>query len=67
MPIHTYIDAETGETTQVEMTGAELAEYEANTARALNQLVKDKELSDKKIALFDKLGITEDEAKLLLP
>lgn len=66
MPIHTYIDAETGEATQVEMTGAELAEYEANTAQALEQLAKDKELSDKKIALFDKLGITEDEAALLL-
>ncbi len=66
MPIHTYIDAQTGESTQVEMTGAELKEYEKNTAAALANLAAFKELEQKKSELYSKLGITEDEAKLLL-
>jgi len=66
MPIHTYIDAQTGETTQFEMTGSELAEYEANTAAALAQLAVSKQLEEKKTAVLAKLGLTAEEVAALL-
>ena len=66
MPIHTFIDVETGETTQVEMTGAELAEYEANTAEAQARLAAAEAIEAQKVALYAKLNLTEAEAKLLL-
>lgn len=66
MPIHTYIDAETGETTAVEMTGDELKEYLDNTAKAQAELSHAELIQQQKEALLAKLNITNEEAKLLL-
>ena len=59
-------DHATGETIVREMTSDELAEYEAGLeATAKAEAVKAKAEADK-AALLTKLGITADEAKLLL-
>jgi hypothetical protein len=58
-------NAETGEVIEREMNAKELAQYEADqlafNQRQQNETVKISE----KAALLTKLGITEDEAKLL--
>ena len=59
-------NVETNEITEREMTAAELAQYEIDAqlsaARDQEEAVK----SAEKAALLSKLGISEDEAKLLL-
>lgn len=66
MPKITIHNAETNKITEREMTKEELAQYETDLANW--QIVKDKTISNAnaKKALLEKLGITEDEAKLLL-
>jgi hypothetical protein len=65
-----FHDVETGEITQVDLTSAELAEFKTKEAAA--KKVADKEAQEfadqqaAKAALLTKLGITDDEAKLLL-
>jgi hypothetical protein len=54
---------ETGEITQIELTAAEIAAIEAEAAQA--QLLEETKATEK-TALLAKLGITDDEAKLLL-
>jgi len=66
MPIHTYIDALTGETSAVEMTGDELARYIASENEHNQLLAKEAVIEQKRQALLEKLGITADEAALLL-
>jgi len=72
MSNHTiYIyDHESGLETVREMTDAEQAERDATIAEALVQAAADKAAAEKaatdKTALLAKLGITADEAKLLL-
>lgn len=66
MPLHTYVNALTGETTTVEMTGDELAAYLASEKEHNKLLAKEAIEAAKRTALLEKLGITEDEAKLLL-
>jgi hypothetical protein len=65
-PNITIIDIESGETTTREMNDAEFAQYEADQAaqaeRAAAEAAKDAE----KEALLERLGITAEEAKLLL-
>lgn len=65
-PIITIHNAETDEVISREMTDAEFAEYQANEEieRARLEAIAASEI--KKAALLEKLGITEDEAKLLL-
>lgn len=60
------IDLQTGEETWRDYTPEEIAEVEQAQAEAA---AKAAELAEKEVArktIFDKLGITEDEAKLLL-
>ena len=59
-------NAETGEVTDREMTDLEFSEYQSNQAI---WVAEEKEIATKaaeKEALLAKLGITADEAKLLL-
>jgi hypothetical protein len=65
-----FHDVETGEITKVDLTSDELAELEIKEAAAKEAADKDaQEFADEqaaKAALLTKLGITPDEAKLLL-
>jgi hypothetical protein len=64
--IERIVDAATGKETLRDYTAKEIAEVEKviadNEARALAQSIK----AEAKVALLAKLGITEDEARLLL-
>ena len=66
----TYIerihDISTGEITEREYTATEIAEVETNIAQQLAKAQADAIKAAEKAALFDKLGITADEAALLL-
>lgn len=57
---------ETGEITQRDMTTEELAEFESNKIAAEAKVQLKAEAAVAKAALLAKLGITEEEAKLLL-
>ena len=56
-------NVETGEVTEIELTAAEIAEIE--TAAAIVQANKETKVTEK-AALLAKLGISDNEAKLLL-
>jgi hypothetical protein len=57
---------ETGETESHELNADEMVQWQAAVdATKASQIARD-ERSTKKSALLEKLGITEDEAKLLL-
>ena len=64
------VNCETGEVTERELTADELAQREANAVAAeSDRVAQEAEATQKaaeKAALLAKLGITEDEAKLLL-
>lgn len=66
----TIFNIQTGETTTRNYTVKEIAELEAEAARIdLERLAAEQEAEDKAAAkqvLLDRLGITADEAKLLL-
>ena len=70
MPTKLIVDCSTGVTTEVELTAEEVAEREAMAAEYAAQ--KAQEDADKvtkaaaKAELLDRLGITAEEAKLLL-
>ena len=70
MPTKLIVDCSTGETTEVELTAEEIAEREAMAAEYAAQ--KAQEEADKaakaeaRSQLLDRLGITEQEAQLLL-
>jgi hypothetical protein len=59
-------DCETGETIDREMTNAEFAQYKTDKAIAIAKAQAETEVAEAKAALLERLGITEDEAKLLL-
>jgi hypothetical protein len=63
-------NVETGEVIEIELSPEEVSEFEKVYANSVTQeQIKKAELEAKQIArqaLLDKLGITEDEAKLLL-
>lgn len=59
-------NATTGEVIEREMTEAEIAQDLANQAEAAQREEEARAKAAEKAALFAKLGITEDEAKLLL-
>jgi len=70
MPHKVIVDCSTGETTEVELTAEEIKDMEA-AQKAAEADRKAQELiaatnATAKAALLDRLGITEDEAKLLL-
>ena len=59
-------NSQTGEVIERKMTAEELAQFEADqTAEATRQTTEAQKATEK-AALLSKLGITEDEAKLLL-
>lgn len=57
---------ETGEITEREMTSDEIAQKEADKAVNAIEFEAEATKAAEKAALLKKLGITEDEAKLLL-
>jgi hypothetical protein len=65
-PIIRIHDLETNEVIEREMTNAELAEAEARKAEAEAREAAEATKAAEKAALLAKLGITDDEAKLLL-
>lgn len=65
-PIILIHDVETNEIIEREMNAKELAQYEADQASALARIEAEAAKVAEKAALLAKLGITEDEAKLLL-
>ena len=64
------VDCSTGVVAEVPLTGEELAQREADAqaaaAKAHEDEVAAQAAAEAKAALLTKLGITEDEAKLLL-
>ncbi len=57
---------ETGEVTEIELTAEEIAELSALRAETEAKIAVETQKATDKAALLAKLGITEDEAKLLL-
>jgi hypothetical protein len=70
MPTKIVVDCSTGISTEVELTPEEVLQMEADAAKfAEEQAAAEAEAAAKaaaKAELLAKLGITEDEAKLLL-
>jgi ribosomal protein S11 len=65
-PIIKIHDLSTDEIIDREMNDAEFAQYEADQAEAAAQAAAEAAKAAEKEALLAKLGITADEAKLLL-
>ena len=69
-PTRIEVDCSTGLQRVVDLTDAEIAQLEADAqaaaAKAHEEEVAAQEAAAKKAELLAKLGITEDEAKLLL-
>ncbi len=59
-------DVETGEIIEREMNAQELADHKARIEAKAQELANKKAKALEKAELLGKLGITEDEAKLLL-
>jgi len=59
-------DVTTGEIVNREMSASEIIAYEADLAILQEKIIAEKLKADEKIALLERLGITEDEAKVLL-
>ena len=62
----TIHNVETGEITEREMNAAELAQWQAEQVEHLTRQAAEATKVADKSALLAKLGITEDEARLLL-
>jgi hypothetical protein len=60
------VDVLTGEETWLDLTAEEIAEVDAARTEAAKIEAENKKAQEAKAALLEKLGITEDEAKLLL-
>jgi hypothetical protein len=66
MPLIKIHNAETGEVIEREMNAEELAQLEKDQAEELARREALAQAAAAKAALLEKLGITEEEAKLLL-
>lgn len=66
MPIIKIHNAETGEIIERKMNSEEMAQLAIDEAAAKAQAEAEAQKATQKIALLAKLGITADEAKLLL-
>lgn len=66
MPTITIHNAETGEIETREMNATELKQHEKDVAAAQLKATEEATKATEKAALFEKLGITADEAALLL-
>jgi hypothetical protein len=60
------IDCATNTIVEAPMSETEIAEYEADQAAQALKITEAEAKAAQKAALLDRLGITEDEAKLLL-
>jgi hypothetical protein len=64
------VNCETGVVAEIPLTGEEIAQREADAAKAesdrIAQEAENAAKATQKVELLAKLGITEDEAKLLL-
>lgn len=65
-PMIKIVNAETGEELEREMNADELAQYEIDQAAELAKQAEAEAKAQAKADLLAKLGITEDEARLLL-
>jgi hypothetical protein len=65
-PLIKIHDIETGEIIEREMTNAEFKQYETDQAAEIARQAEIEAKAAEKQALLDRLGITADEAKLLL-
>jgi hypothetical protein len=65
-PTLTIHNAETGEVIERELTDAELVQHKKDLAAADARKADKDAKESAKAALLERLGITEDEAKLLL-
>lgn len=65
-PIKRIYDCATGETIDREMNDDEFAQYESDQAVEIVRKTEVEAKATAKAALLDRLGITADEAKLLL-
>jgi hypothetical protein len=61
-----FVNVETGEEIERAMNAEELAQWEADKADQAARETAETTKAAEKAALLSKLGITEDEAKLLL-
>lgn len=59
-------NVETGEIIEREMTPQEIIEWEESKKIAAKEATIKAELNEKKASILERLGLTEDEAKLLL-
>jgi FMN-dependent NADH-azoreductase len=66
MPTVKIHNAETNEIIEREMNEEELAQFKKDLAAAQTKIEAANQAQSAKTALLEKLGITEDEAKLLL-
>lgn len=70
MPTKLIVDCSTGVTTEVELTAEEIAEREAMAAEYAAQKAQEEAdiatKSQKRLELLDRLGISEEEAQILL-
>ena len=66
MPIIKIHNIETDEIIEREMNGDELAQWETDKSKAQTEAAAKAAAAVAKTALLEKLGITEEEAKLLL-
>lgn len=66
MPKIKIHNVETNSEIEREMTSAELKQYEKELDRVAQQEKDKSDALSRKLALLEKLGITEEEAKLLL-
>jgi len=65
-PIVKIVNAETGEELEREMNAAEIKQFEKDKAEFEAKKAEAQLKAEAKSALLKRLGITEDEAKLLL-
>lgn len=66
MPTIKIHNTQTDEIVEREMNAQELAQWEANKAQAELDAEAKAQAAAAKVALLEKLGITQEEAKLLL-
>jgi hypothetical protein len=65
-PIIKIANVETGEEIEREMNDVEFAQYKADQAAQAERQANAQAQAETKAALLERLGITEEEAKLLL-
>ena len=65
-PIVKIVNSQTGEEVEREMNAEELAQYEIDQQRKAQRKAEETAKAEAKAALLERLGITADEAALLL-